>query len=584
MRSKLTDRIKRIGILAIAILIAAASVPGKVYADNTISTTADGKDGNARITDIDRSDADAELLYYMNSMGVQFTLNETQDKKLHDLFDSAVYYIAYTDMTLSQLESYVATVKTDMYKTASTDVSAVTSEFIQVADNWDTPTVSYGQSVSIVLPIVNLGTEELNDLVVEPVISTDVKEWPFVPEQTGYIQTEPFIPGYVSIDNAMQNRREFTYRFKVREDVMTGYYELKFKISYTRAGVRVENDQAAKLSVYVHTIGKPESGVIGGNGSEDKKPKSKIIVTGYDTDKEKVFSGDTFNLTIHVQNTSSTTSVSNVLFGLSAATETIGAGTTADTITPFLPTSGSNSVYVASIAPGATTDLVIEMSAKAGLSQKSYVLDLNMSYDSGTQFDLTDKASISIPVYQESKFDISTPEVAPSSINVGSQANVMFSIYNTGKTSLYNTQVQFVADSIEQNMAFVGNLASGSTGNVDVMLTGIAPTMDDGTVKMIISYEDEAGNVTEVEKTCNIFVNEMMEEEFDDMGMDDMGMDEQANARSGGSLLRIIIIALIVVAVIGGIIAAVKIKGKKKAAAMHAEDLKDLEEIDDLDE
>ena len=37
---------------------------------------------------------------------------------------------------------------------------------------------------------------------------------------------------------------------------------------------------------------------------------------------------------------------------------------------------------------------------------------------------------------------------------------------------------------------FVGNLQSGATGNVDVMLTGIAPTMDDGTVIMEISYED----------------------------------------------------------------------------------------------
>lgn len=583
MKNRFADRVKRAGFIFTAVIIAAMTVPNTVYADETISSTAGEKDANARIDDNDRSDADAELLYYMNSMEVQFTLDETQDKQIHDLFDSAVYYIAYTDMTLSQLESYVASVKADMYKTASTDVTTVTSEFLQVADNWDTPTVSYGQSVSIVLPIVNLGTEELDDLVIEPEISTDVKEWPFVPEQTGYVQTEPYIPGYVSMDNAMQNRREFTYRFKVRDDVMTGYYELKFKVSYTRAGVRVENDKAAELSVYVHTIGKAESGVIGGNGNEDKKARSKIIVTGYDTDKEKIYSGDTFNLTIHVQNTSSTTSVSNVLFGLSASSETVGSGTTADTITPFLPTSGSNSVYVDSIAPGATTDLVIEMSAKAGLSQKSYVLDLNMTYDSGTQFDLTDKASISIPVYQESKFDISTPEVTPASIDVGSQTNVMFSIYNTGKTSLYNTQVQFEADSIEQNMAFVGNLASGSTGNVDVMLTGIAPTTDDGTIRMIISYEDESGNVTEVEKTCTVYVSEPMDN-MDDMGMDDYDMSDEDQTKSGSQALKIIIIIAVIAAIAGGIIAVLSVRKKKKAATEHAEDLKDLEEIDDLDD
>lgn len=36
--------------------------------------------------------------------------------------------------------------------------------------------------------------------------------------------------------------------------------------------------------------------------------------------------------------------------------------------------------------------------------------------------------------------------------------------------------------------------------NVDTMLTAIAPTTDDGKVKIIISYEDENGVVSETEK------------------------------------------------------------------------------------
>ena len=57
---------------------------------------------------------------------------------------------------------------------------------------------------------------------------------------------------------------------------------------------------------------------------------------------------------------------------------------------------------------------------------------------------------------------------------------------------MYNVQVKFHADSIEEASAFVGNLQSGATGNVDVMLTGAAATMDDGTITMEISYEEEA--------------------------------------------------------------------------------------------
>lgn len=548
------------------------------------TTTTSNESG--RIDDNNRSDADAELYHYMNSLMIQYQLNETQYNRMQDLFNSAVYYIATTDMTVSQLESYVAGVKGDMVKTATTDVSAVTSEFLQVADNWATPNVSYSQAVSIVLPIINLGTETLEDLVIEPEISTDVTKWPFVPDKTGYVQTEPYIPGYINDDNAFANRREFTYHFKVRDDVMTGYYELKFKVSYTRAGVRVENDNAAELSVFVHTYGKPESGYIGGNGKEDTRPKSKIIVTGYETDKDKVFSGDTFNLTIHVQNTSATTPVSNILFNIAAAQEAISQN---ESVTPFLPTSGSNSVYVAKIAPQESSDINIEMSAKAGLSQKSYVLELNMSYDSGNQFDLTDKASISIPVYQEAKFDTSTVEVVPASINVGSQSNLMFSIYNTGKTTLYNVQVMFEADSVENNMAFAGNLASGATGNVDVMLTGVSQTMDDGTINIRISYEDESGNVTEVVKTATLFVNEVMMDDFgmgaaDGRRMPGEGEGEEEETGKMGALLRGVIIGVIVLAVLGiGAFIFVRRK-KKKEKAIHDEDLKDLEEIEQIEE
>ncbi|MBO4899783.1 MAG: hypothetical protein J5509_05795 [Lachnospiraceae bacterium] len=579
--------------LGMAVLLSMATA-STALADPTIdNATTTTTSNSGRIDDLNRSDADADLYHYMNSLMVQYTLNEVQYDRLNDLFDSAVYYIANTDMTIAQLETYVASVKADMVKVASTDVTTITSEFLAVADNWSTPTVSYGQAVSIVLPIINVGTETLNDLVIEPEVSNDVTKWPFVPDSTGYVQTEPYIPGYVNDQYAYDNRREFTYHFKVRDDVMTGYYELKFKISFRRAGVRAE--ESTELSVFVHTFGKPESGYIGGNGHENEMPKSRIIVTGYDTDPAKIFSGDTFNLTLHVQNTSQTTAVSNILFELVAASETIGGSSgsagnssagTVDTVSPLLPTSGSNSLYVSRIAPGETTDLNIEMSAKAGLSQKSYVLGLNMTYDSGTQFDLTGKTNISIPIYQEATFDTSTIELAPASINVGSQTNLMFSIYNTGKTSLYNTQVQFEADSIENNMAFVGNLASGATGNVDVMLTGIAPTMDDGTIKIVISYEDEAGNVSTVEKTATLFVNEIMMDDMDMYGEGSgrRGMEEEEESSGMSPLIRGLIIAAAVL-VLGAIIAFLVIRSKKKKEkTLHEEDLKDLEEIKDLEE
>lgn len=529
------------------------------------------------ITDDDRADADADMLYYMQSLEVRYHLDQKVMESLHKLFDSAVYYIANTEMSVTDLWAYVSSTKGNMESAAVAKVSMTTSEFLQVGDNWETPTVSYGQQVSIVLPVVNFGTEELNDLIIEPATSTLVTEWPFEPDMTNYLQTEPYIPGNQTKDAAMANRREFTFNFTTRSDVMSGYYPLKFKIWYTKAGIRCE--EPAELTVYVKTVGKPGSGIIGGSGQEATGSKPRIVVTGFETEPAQVYAGDTFMLTIHVQNTAKDTAVTNVLFDMQAAQE--GEDKT-NTYSAFLPTSGASSVYMDRISADTTADLKIEMTAKADLAQKPYVLDVNMKYDAGTMFDLTDTASVSIPIYQESRFDTSIPEVVPTDITVGSQSNVMMSIYNTGKTTLYNVQVKFHADSIDEASAFVGNLQSGATGNVDVMLTGIAATMDDGTVTMEISYEDDAGNVTTTEKTITLFVTE---EFFDDamMGGDmmpeDMMMEEEGGSKTG--LVVGIIIVVVVVAIVGLII-FLQIRKKKKAAKALADELADLE--NDLNE
>ena len=583
------SRLLLAGLLSIVIGVVVPQIPGSMrYVEAvsgndkesaseeneppTISRTSD-----RLITDDDRGDADEDMLYYMQSLEVRYKLDAKVMENLHKVFDSAVYYIANTEMSVTELWSYVAQVKGNMESTAVAAVTMTTSEFLQVGDNWETPTVSYGQQVSIVLPVINFGTEELNNLIIEPKTSTVVTEWPFEPDMTSYLQTEPYIPGNQTKEAAMANRREFTFTFTARNDVMTGYYPLVFNVWYTKAGVRSE--EPAELTVYVKTVGKPGSGFIGGNGQEAEGAKPRIVVTGFETNPSAVYAGDTFTLTIHVQNTAKDTAVTNVLFDMQAAQE--GEDKT-NTYSAFLPTSGASSVYMDRIGANTSADIVIEMTAKADLAQKPYVLDVNMKYDAGTVFDLTDKASVSIPISQESRFDTSIPEVVPADIAVGSQSNVMCSIYNTGKTTLYNVQVKFHADSVDEASAFVGNLQSGATGNVDVMLTGIAPTMDDGTVIMEISYEDDAGNVTSTEKTITLLVTEAVYDDMMDGGMmdGDMMIDGMTPEDQGGSKKGKIIGIVVAVIVVAGIIIAVvllRIRKKKKAAALLASELSDLE-------
>ncbi len=66
------------------------------------------------ITDDDRADADADLLYYMQSLEVRYHLDEKVMERLDKLLDSAVYYVANTEMSLTERWCYVSSVKGNM--------------------------------------------------------------------------------------------------------------------------------------------------------------------------------------------------------------------------------------------------------------------------------------------------------------------------------------------------------------------------------------------------------------------------------------------------------------------------------------
>ena len=163
----------------------------------------------------------------------------------------------------------------------------------------------------------------------------------------------------------------------------------------------------------------------------------------------------------------------------------------------------------------------------------------------------------------------------PESIAVGEQSNVMFSVFNTGKTTLYNVKVSYESDTVDSGITYLGNIAPGATGNVDSMVTGIAPDMGEGIVKAVITYEDEAGNETRCEKDLNLYVYEMtFEEEF----TDEYPM-EYVEEESQGTLPIAAIIGIVVV-VIAVVVIIIVVIVKKKKAKKQKEDLDLLDEDD----
>lgn len=468
--------------------------------------------------------------------------------------------------TPAGLEEFVNKTKSRMEKYDNSNAPAddkeptlpAPTDYVQVGGNWVTPVATYSQRVNVVLPIVNMAKEDATDVIVTPVLDTDPENWPFDIEQSSYTVKLDRLAGENVNGDAMERRQEITWNFRTRKDVTSGYKKIAFNVQYTNsAGEKVNTT----LNTYVKAVGAP------GSGTGDTTSTPRLIVTGFDTDPEQVRAGDNFTLTVHMKNTAKRTAVSNVEFTLKAATE----GKDADAVyEAFLPVAGSSTIYVESIPAGGTTDLVIDMKAKADLAQKPYVLNIDMKYEDEKLKEFTASSSVSIPVYQEARYEISEPEVMPSSIDVGSESNVMFSIYNTGKTTLYNVSVRFEGDSVSGGEAFVGNIQSGGTGNVDTMLTGVAPTTDDGIIKAIISFEDNETNKTEVEKELTLYVSEPV---YDDMDMNDYDMSD--DTKSGLPIWAKILLVLVVIAAIVAAVIIVKKKKKARAASLLEDELAD---------
>lgn len=522
----------------------------------------------------DKANAYTQLASYANNLILINQLDAVNSKKITDLLANAKKAIDnWNDNTSGSLSSYVSGVQAQMDAVISS-LPSTTSDFLSLTDTYQTPSVKYGDTVTINLPVVNYASVPLTDVVVRPEISNLVAQWPFEPSSAGATRAIKSFPPYDSSKNMQDVRQDVGFTFKVRDDVMTGYYPLKFDFTYTRKGT-VEK---ATLTTYIKTRGKESAGSLDASATTDNKniSKPRIIVTGFETNPAKIFAGDTFTVTIHVENASSSEAVNNVLFNLQAVEE--GTDKT-NTFAAFLPTSGSSSIYADSIAPKSTKDLALEMAAKADLAQKPYVLNVNMKYDCKDAVDITDTASVSIPIYQASRCESGDATITPSTMAVGEQANVTFGVYNTGKTTLNNVWVKFKAASITGGDTYLGNITSGSTGNVDAMLTGAAVTQDDGTVVAEISYENESGEVTTVEKKLNIMVTETSANAG--MGTDmlpEEGTD--AGGSTGGSPVGKIalIIAAVVAAVIAVLVNLRRIRKKKKEQADLDADLDALDE------
>ena len=294
------------------------------------------------------------------------------------------------------------------------------------------------------------------------------------------------------------------YSMAIMQNAANGYYPLSYTVSYKLtpdASVSYQESYVSYVRINNDSmVEKPLEETKQGDFNPNDRQKARIILDGYRTEPEKVFAGQPFTLILSVKNASGDIPASNIL--LSAESEKV------DNSSVFSTEAGSNSFVINSLKAGEAKELRLNLEASAGVDPRSYSITFNEKFDSPAFKNAEDKLTLDIPVFQVARYSISTPELSPDSIAVGKESNVMFNLNNTGRVMLYNVQVIFEADSIKKTSAYLGNIKSGDSGSVDAMLTGVAPTADDGSIKMTIQYEDVNGNVTSEEQSLTLTVTE----------------------------------------------------------------------------
>ena len=437
--------------------------------------------------------------------------------------------------------------------TSETDEDNSEPVAFALGENQPTPSANYSEVMNFDVNVRNTGYKTAYDVRVDMELSEDITKFPFEINDGNYDRQM----GNMNPDQTVA----VPFSMAVREKAKSGYYPIKFKIRYR------ENENgnfAAPIedTFYVRVYGKDEDDSLDSEAGENERTKARIIVDSFETDPAEIYAGQDFTLKVRMKNASNSIVASNILF-------TFESETVSDSPV-FTTVNGSNSVVVNSLAPGASDTLTIKFSSSPTAEQRSYTITINEQYDSPEFKNAKEAVKIAVGLKQEARLNTGTIEVMPDAISVGEESNVMFSINNTGKVMLYNVNAVFEADSIQKNEAYVGNIEPGKSGNVDTMINGIAPTTDDGKVKLSITYEDENGKVSTVEKEIQLMVNE--DQSMDESNVDDTwSSDDVQPEPSTTDKLKHLAIPVGIVGVVLAAVILVVIRRKKKKAGMDDE-------------
>ncbi len=451
-----------------------------------------------------------------------------------------------------------------------------------------------GTSVKLTLPLLNLGNAAAVDITASPILASKDEDFPFEIEKSEYLQSlsgslEPMKdPNLIT-----QATKTIDFgNFQIRKNLNSGYYRVSFKISYRSAldsnyqqieryfFIKVNNpDQQGNDSdkepptdpdnSYDSSIfdgGNYGGGSFDSGSDNTNNATPRLLITGFSTNPDKIFGGEEFDLDLKLKNTSKEMAISNIKITMLSQGEEA----------TFLPLDGASTIYIESIEKNTEQSINLKLKSNPTVDQKIYPLILKFEYEDKKGNSYNSEEMISLMINQKLRCDIGNIEIMPNPLNVGDESNVMFSVFNKGKATLYNLSVVLPENGpLEANEYFVGNVGSGESKDIDFMVKALEATEED--IPFQITFEDAEGNITKLEQNMKLTIQEAMYDDPYSDGMMNDDFDNYSDDINAPSSLPVWAIALIVIAAVIIVIIILNriLKARKKK--------KEQEEIDEMD-
>ena len=415
-----------------------------------------------------------------------------------------------------------------------------------------------GGKVLVRLPLMCVSGPVMN-IKVAPKLSTSLDEFPFAIERVDYTV------GYNGFINANQII-EFQFDMRFADKVTAGIKKVDFTVTYERGWGSAEGSstESCDVSLYVN-VTKGYEAVGETPGGETTQTLPKLVVDSYSFSEEKIYAGETFTLTFTVRNTSNEEDTKSILVTMTNNADT----------GKLTPAEGSNTLYIDKLAKGESKTMTMSIATAPDTEAKAYEIKLDFEYEGTKTRPATlakgeSSASIPVTVMQKIRLKIDDPTVDGEAME-GESVPVYFSLYNMGRSPIYNCMVTVEGDGLSlEHSFFQGTVAAGNSMRADLSIITATPGQIDG--EIVISYEDSLEEKMEERLPLSLYVTEAYNPDMNG-GMDDPGFIDQPtiggmdDPSSSGTPVWIWIVLGVVVA--AAIVVAIILLKKKRAKTLE---------------